>query len=60
MSESGRYHASECEWDASESLRDALHTLLGSAPAPRPELSDEELLAKIRESADKAPLEDLQ
>ncbi|MFC7976589.1 hypothetical protein ACFUT3_15330 [Streptomyces cinereoruber] len=58
MSENLRDPASESEQDASESLRETLHTLLDSAPAPPPALSDEELIAQIRESAENTPPDD--
>ncbi|MEV5975721.1 hypothetical protein [Streptomyces sp. NPDC052114] len=55
MSEKERDQASECDRDTADSLRECMRALLDSAPAPEPVLSDEELLAKIRESAAKAP-----
>lgn len=54
MSETTQDHSSDSNQDAAESLRDTLASLLGSAPAPEPELSDEELLAKIRSAAESA------
>jgi hypothetical protein len=55
MSENGPEYIRESEEEASESLRGTLHELLGSAPAPAPRLSDEELLAEIREAAGAEP-----
>uniref|UniRef100_A0AAU3GTF4 Uncharacterized protein n=1 Tax=Streptomyces sp. NBC_01401 TaxID=2903854 RepID=A0AAU3GTF4_9ACTN len=51
MSDAQHDHPSEGENEAAEGLRDALDTLLDSAPAPEPRLSDEELLAEIRRAA---------
>ncbi|MBT2406285.1 MULTISPECIES: hypothetical protein [unclassified Streptomyces] len=57
MSENMRDQAPEYERDVSETLRETLHTLLGSASAPPPALNDEELIAKIRASAENSPPE---
>lgn len=50
MSET-RDGSSDGDQEGAASLRDALGRILGSAPAPEPELSDDELLAEIRRAA---------
>lgn len=52
MSETRRDQSSAGDQDATESLRDVLRSLLGTAPAPELELSDTELLAEIREATE--------
>ncbi|WP_055699113.1 MULTISPECIES: hypothetical protein [Streptomyces] len=58
MGEKERDEAPKGERDAAESLRECMRALLDSEPAPPPVLNDEELLAKIRETAAKTPPEE--
>jgi hypothetical protein len=52
MNETQRDHTTEGDDVTAEALRRALGSLLGSAPAPEPELNDEQFLAVIRKAAD--------